>query len=246
VNNKASRALAVQLKATHLEVFEQVPKDQSCQGYVATWIRRRSKGRTFFRAAVNPGESSPWAIQKTNKQNQAVWMTVSQFVGGKNVKKHEALAQSFKADEEVHSLQQKVDFGRATKKVEYITGGNDGAHPKRTLERIAGAKPRPVADDGSGIEAIFLQIAHDKAIGSIIYTSGNRAHNVGLDARGGVDAECVFFDPAIGEFTFPNFTLFLAWWSRCFSDRKDGHPNAWSGIDANGMATADVFRPPII
>ncbi len=71
------------------------------------------------------------------------------------------------------------------------------------------------------------------------------AHAVAVDCM--KKPELIFFDPLIGQFTFPNYANFELWWKTCWQQRHkdEDEENAWSSIRENGSARIEgMYKNP--
>ena len=133
---------------------------------------------------------------------------------------------------------QGIEWVDASEELGPAEAGGAGGLRRRVGASVGGRR-------AGGIMATFDIVNEHSCMGSIGYSMGNGdptddiAHAVALDCSG---AQCVYFDPLVGEFTFMSFDSFRRWWKACYDNRTDVHPkpgNAWLGI--TGFVRVDLY-----
>jgi hypothetical protein len=141
----------------------------------------------------------------------------------------------------------------------YITKGsrspayNKGFKPIKETRHVAEVVegtggPHAIAEKGTGILKVFDRTMTEVSISSIGYRMKDKAgrefsHAVALDCTKPA-SPFIFFDPLIGQFSFPSRETFRKWWRTCWQVRRepDADDNAWSDIDETKNVWATHYR----
>jgi hypothetical protein len=205
-----------------------------CDGLSSWWLRKRLRNKQFFQDKHFKGHEHPDC-----KQVLAYQLLPSQK--GEDVKKIGgskalALQKEFQAN-----------LGAFKAAALYITDGL----------RVGKNDPRgkPVGQIRETSELLQVEkdfkteikkIGNDKLLASItIRTINGISHACGLDCSG---TPVAYFDPNIGEFTFPNVESFLAWWEFCYQNKEgaaDGPKEAFDLFESQFKCVSfqRVFAP---
>jgi len=245
MNDDEARALGWKLGAIQVVEFAQL-KDH-CIAYTATWIRRRFKGRDLFDEKKQMGKFD----SGIPNQPRFAWTKQKDPSGGFMPNKFEVKQDTFEDNNAMRSAEYEKNrkAGRdqpttMSMESQYIIGGrsfsglSNGAPSNRVMQMLPPV-PKAFIEGADTFRGIFRLIFDTKCFGSIGF-SAKPAHAVALDCTR--VPLCVYFDPNLGELTFPKFELFWDWWERCFNDRADGD-GAWGKINVDGQVEAMRYAP---
>ncbi len=214
-NNNARRLAAVTYGATGIVEFTQ--EGSLCTAYVASWLRRRSRDKDFWGEGRFSREAG--GTRRYGDKGAAVERAKLQMPSFLNSTKEE----------------------RA-----YIESGSK--HLTATLQHVTGYQGTVNAQNGeSSLIAAFSELESDKMLASLSILMEKSAadslpsHAIGVDcSRNG----CAYFDPNLGELTFPSATKLGGWWFECFRDRKNTGTSTYSAFSrmVDGMFRIEIYE----
>jgi hypothetical protein len=214
MNNRQTRLAATMY--FHASVVRQFTQSgPHCVGWTSTWLRKRSLNKDMFGNA--------------------------KYFSAEPYKKMMVYIAEDHAERNARARQAKFPTDTAAERA-YVTLGTHGQ--KRGLVFVERRGPTPLslteATPCSGIIQEFSLLGVNKQLASIGLPT-EIAHAVGVDCSRG---DCVYFDPQLGEFTFPSAKQLGRWWKYCFVDRAN-EPGAYSAWDQifDGPFSLDVYRP---
>jgi Yersinia/Haemophilus virulence surface antigen len=215
MNNQLTR-LAATLHF-HATVVRQFSQASGqCVGWTATWLRKRSMNKDMF------GNAKYFSSEPIKKM---MVFTAEDYAENKATARQAIFPKDAAAE-------------RA-----YIESGSKGQRRGLHFVESRGPTPLSYAPDKpcSGLIDELARLGMNKQLASIGMTT-KIAHAVGVDCSG---PGCVYFDPCLGEFTFPDARQLGRWWRYCFKDRanKPGSYSAWDQI-FDGPFRMDVYRLP--
>jgi hypothetical protein len=249
MDDDEARQLALKIGATRVIEFAQV--QHHCIAYTATWIRRRFKDRELFDAKKGMGEYNVGADKPVRWVTNMARNALGEKIPHKFAVKQNAFEDNDArlAAEHEKNLRRPIDERTPplmSMESRYIIGGrsyaglSQGPWSDRVM-RLLPEIPKVHIDGAQTFIDVFFGIFQARCFGSIAFRT-HRAHAVALDCSR--QGECVYFDPNIGEFTFPTFDMFSNWWRQCFDDR-DRDDGAWHDINVQGHVRADRYARPL-
>ena len=213
MNNRATR-LAATMYFNASVVRQFAQARAQCTGWTATWLRKRSLNKDMFGNA--------------------------KYFSAEPVKKMMVYTSEDHADRKVDARQALFPKNTAAER-EYVALGSKGQ--KRGLHFVEPRGPTPLSltpkKSCSGLIAELALLDINKQLASIALPT-EISHAVAVDCSRG---DCVYFDPCLGEFTFPTAKQLGRWWRYCFDDRAN-NPGAYSAWEQlfDGPFRMDVYR----
>lgn len=93
--------------------------------------------------------------------------------------------------------------------------------------------------DGRGVRQLILELGKQKQLASLgLFV--RVPHAIGVDCS---QKYSVYFDPNLGELTFPNAEWLAHWWVNCFKEgsKVSTMPSAWRDM-ADSRFTAQIYK----
>ena len=172
----------------------------NCTAYVAMWLRKRSRDKPFVTSDY---------FHLTDKDKRLLWFEEeSEGVLGKGVVKAEPLQGKLKGDRKAE--------------LAYITSGSKGT--TRALEWVRDEEQAPISRkrwDGMNVHDLILELGKWKQLASLGLFVGV-PHALGVDCS---QKPAAYFDPNLGELTFPNAKWLAYWWAMCFREDRSEKPS---------------------
>jgi hypothetical protein len=224
MNNAESRELAIKkYRAKDVKQFTQ--KAPVCAAYVAIWLRKRSLGEAMW----NQG---PQYFDK---------MALSDVLDA--YLEHDDANKPLKGITKAIRMTEGFKAGGHLER-QYVASGSTGKKSVLKFETTTdGSISSPKAKQaGNILWKKFLSLETDKRMASFgIFTTV--PHAIGVDCSQA--KSCVYFDPNLGELTFPEAGWLGAWWSECFADRQNVKAglSAWKEI-CDSVWRADEYSRP--
>lgn len=224
MNNAECRELAIH-KFHARDAKQFVQKAPVCAAYVAIWLRKRSRNKSMW----NQGPPYFDKLQLSDVLDAYLEMN-DDNTSLKGVTKATKMQEGFKAGGHLEH--------------QYICSGSKGKQPVLRFEgTTSGAISSPKAKQaGNDLWRKFESLETDKRLASIgIFTTV--PHAIGIDCS--VPKECTYFDPNLGELTFPGARYLGTWWSACFTDRQNVKAglSAWKDICDSTWRADEYSRP---
>lgn len=234
MDDKTARAWASKHFGATVLPFEQDPA--TCAALCALWIRKQLKGGSIFgseKRLWRPPEATPRTFFK--------------------------VTDPFDDKIDVMKLSIKGDGFSAAFEKNYITQGsrspayNKGLKPIKETRHVAKevegtGGPHAITEKGTGILTVFDRTMTEVSVSSIGYRMKDKngrefSHAVALDCTKPT-SPFIFFDPLIGQFSFPSRETFRKWWRACWTARREpgADDNAWSDIDETKTVWATHYR----
>jgi hypothetical protein len=232
MDDKVARAWARKHFGAEVLPYQQDPA--TCAALCALWIRKRLKGSTIFDAKRlwRPPEAVP----------RTMFAATDDFGG-----KIEYLRIGIRDQTAFDSMEENyIKQGSSSPLFRKIKPVKEKRHVAELIDKLP---HRPIEEKGKGILAVFKSTKDAKCLSSIGYDMKDAkrefAHAVALDCS--KDGVVAFFDPLIGQFSFPTYENFMTWWRTCWQERgkdvgDDG--NAWIDIKAEGQVWATCYKNP--
>jgi hypothetical protein len=223
IDNATARELATHVyHATVATAFSQT--SNSCIGYVAMWLRKRSRNKGFFTDANN----------KFQKFVRPDGVTIFEDQDDDRI--------DLKSANKAQMYQWLMHKSSAVE-VNYIEQGSK--QQVKALEFV-GSRAGFVSNkawDARGLTDFISALALNKQLASVGVGFDEKAHAIGFDCS---LRDAAYFDPNLGEFIFPNVSNLVKWWRFCHKYERGPNDNVpafstWKSI-RDGRFTANVFK----
>lgn len=231
MTNAESRDFAFKCYAKSVHAFTQ--RGPNCTGYVAMWLRKRSRNKPFFRADY-------FHVEPEGKRLSRVDERTPDGKLARGAEKAELLQMFMKGKKDARPGER--DWAKEWEQNYIVSGSKRTTTALEFVRELSNQQMSSKLWDGKGMARLIGELGKNKELASL-GVFADVPHALGVDCS---VTPCAYFDPNLGELTFPNADWLAYWWKNCFStDRaknpRTNMPSAWLNM-TDAPFRAEIYK----